>query len=56
MEQPQTRNMPMLESNLEQLIQELQHLATRIKQPDQHQQREEAQHGQGQYLVATGRS
>lgn len=56
MEQPQTSNLPMLESNIDQLIQELQQLATRVKQPDQHERRDDAQRGRGQYLVATGRS
>ena len=56
MEQPQTGNLPTLESNLDQLVRELHLLATRVKHPDLHQQRDDAQSGQGQYLVATGRS
>lgn len=56
MEQPQTENLPTLESNLDQLVQELHLLGTRVKQPDLHQQRDDAHSGQGQYLVATGRS
>ncbi|MBI2479568.1 MAG: hypothetical protein HYV60_13325 [Planctomycetia bacterium] len=56
MEQPQTGSSPTLESNLDHLLQELHQLATRVKQPDQHQQRDEAQGGQGNYLIASGRS
>lgn len=56
MEQPQTGSVPTLKSNLDQLVRELHLLATRVKQPDLHQQRDDAQSGQGQYLVATGRS
>ena len=56
MEQPQTGNLPTLESNLDHLLRELHQLATRVKQPDQHQQRDETQSGQGNYLIASGRS
>jgi len=55
MEQPQTRKLPILESNIDQLVQELHQLANRVKQPDQYQQRDHTQDGQGQYLVAAGR-
>lgn len=56
MEQPQTSNLPMLESNLDRLIQELHQLATRVKHPEQRHPRDESQGGQGQYLIASGRS
>ncbi len=56
MDQPQSGNVPTLESNLDQLLQELHQLATRVNQPDIHQQRDESQNGSGQYYVATGRS
>ncbi|HRX77953.1 MAG TPA: hypothetical protein P5307_02780 [Pirellulaceae bacterium] len=56
MEQPQTGRLPTLESNLDHLLQELNQLATRVKQPEPHQQRDELQSGQGNYLVASGRS
>lgn len=56
MEQPQTWDLPKLESNLDQLLHELQLLATRVEQPDLCQQHDASQMGQGQYYVATGRS
>ena len=56
MEQPQSNNLPTLESNLDQLVQELHRLANRVKPHDQHQQCEDAQRGRGQCLTATGRS
>lgn len=56
MQPPQPGNLPTLESNLDQLVQELHQLATRVKQPDPGQQRDEPQGGQGQYLIASGRS
>ncbi len=56
MEQPQTGNLLTLESNLDQLVRELHQLASRVKQPDLHQQRDDTAGTQGQYLVASGRS
>jgi Tfp pilus assembly protein PilN len=57
MEQQSTNAaLPTLESNIDQLLQELHHLAIRVKQPDQHQQRDDSQSGQGQFLIASGRS
>ncbi len=55
MEQPQTHNRAKLESNLDHLLQELHQLATRVKQPDPRQQRDDKLVGQAQVLIATGR-
>jgi hypothetical protein len=56
MEQPQQSRPSTLESRIDQLVEELHQLASRVRQPDQHRQRDDAQSGQGQYLIATGRS
>ena len=56
MEQPQTSKLLTLESNLDQLAHELYQLASRATQPEQHPLRDDSPSGQGQYLVATGRS
>jgi hypothetical protein len=55
MEQPQTSKFPKLESNLDQLIQELHQLASRVRQSDPYQPRDDSTSGPGQYLIATGR-
>ncbi len=56
MDQPQSGSLPTLESNIDQLLQELDQLATRVKLPDPHAQRDDTTQAQGQFLVASGRS
>lgn len=56
MEQHQTGSLPTLESNLDHLLQELHQLAARVKQTDQRQHHDDTQGGQGNYLIASGRS
>ncbi len=48
--------LPIIESNIDQLLQELHQLASRVKRTDQSDSTDNSAAGSGQYLVASGRS